>query len=128
MSFLNNCSYCVEHHYEGLKSLLKDNSRSAQFMEDVKIDSFSEHLNEMQCKGLHYAKRLTVSFTDVNQSDVVALTEVGFTDGEILEINQVASYFNYVNRMVVGLGVDTKGDVLGLSPGDSDDANNWNHA
>ena len=46
---------------------------------------------------------------------------------EILEINQVTSYFNYVNRTVVGLGVDTKGDIIGLSPNNSNDPNNWNY-
>jgi len=39
----------------------------------------------------------------------------------------VVSYFNYVNRTFVGLGVNTDGDVLGLSPGNSDDPDNWSH-
>ena len=47
--------------------------------------------------------------------------------GEILEINQVAGYFNYVNRTVTGLGVNTKGDILGLSPSESNDPKNWSH-
>ena len=46
----------------------------------------------------------------------------------ILELNQVTSYFNYANRTVLGLGVSTEGDELGLSPGDSDDPKNWHHA
>lgn len=53
--------------------------------------------------------------------------EVGFTHGEILEINQVVAYFNYANRTVLGLGVDVEGDILGLSPGNSSDEINWNH-
>jgi hypothetical protein len=44
-----------------------------------------------------------------------------------LEINQVVAYFNYANRTVLGLGVETSGDLLGLSPGDSDDPENWQH-
>ena len=63
----------------------------------------------------------------IKEKDIIHLREVGFTDGEILEINQVASYFNYVNRSVVGLGVDTKGDIIGLSPNKSDDPDKWNH-
>ena len=51
----------------------------------------------------------------------------GFDDGEILEINQVTAYFAYANRMVLGLGVDTNGDIIGLSPGDSSDPDNWSH-
>ena len=63
----------------------------------------------------------------MEKKDVESLKAVGFSEGEILEINQVTSYFNYVNRSVVGLGVNLKGDILGLSPSDSDDPNNWNH-
>ena len=51
----------------------------------------------------------------------------GLDDGEILEINQLVSYFNYVNRMVVGLGVNTDGDIIGLSPNDNNDEENWGH-
>ncbi len=40
---------------------------------------------------------------------------------------RLISYFNYVNRTVVGLGVTTDGDIIGLSPNNSDDPNNWNH-
>ena len=43
------------------------------------------------------------------------------------EINQVVAYFNYANRTVLGLGVDVEGDILGLSPSNSSDENNWNH-
>ena len=52
---------------------------------------------------------------------------MNLSDGEILEINQVVSYFNYANRTVLGLGVSTKGDIIGLSPNNSDDENHWNH-
>lgn len=50
-----------------------------------------------------------------------------FSGGEILEINQVVSCFNYANRTVLGLGVHTKGGILGLSPNNSDDPENWAH-
>ena len=53
--------------------------------------------------------------------------EAGWDDGEILEINQVASYFNYANRTALGLGVTTEGDVLGLSPIDAEDPEDWHH-
>jgi uncharacterized protein YciW len=41
---------------------------------------------------------------------------MGWSDGEILEINQVAAYFNYANRTVLGLRVQIDGDIIGLSP------------
>jgi uncharacterized protein YciW len=61
-------------------------------------------------------------------ADIEALKAAGFTDGEILEINQVTAYFAYANRTVLGLGINTEGDIIGLSPGDNDDPDNWSHA
>ena len=55
------------------------------------------------------------------------LREAGFDDGEILELNQVSAYFAYANRTVLGLGITTAGDIIGLSPGDSSDPDNWSH-
>ena len=55
------------------------------------------------------------------------LKEAGWEDGEILEINQVTAYFSYANRTVSGLGCTTKGDVLGLSPGNADEPDDWSH-
>jgi uncharacterized protein YciW len=64
----------------------------------------------------------------LKENNISSLREAGFTDGEILEINQLTSYFNYVNRSVIGLGVSTEGDILGLSPNNNNDPNDWSHA
>ena len=69
-----------------------------------------------------------MNIQDIASNDIKNLKDVGFDEGEILEINQVCSYFNYVNRCVLGLGVTTEGDILGLSPNESDDPNNWTHS
>jgi hypothetical protein len=45
-----------------------------------------------------------------------------------LEVNQVAAYFAYANRTVLGLGVNKSGDIIGLSPNDEEDMNNWSHS
>jgi uncharacterized protein YciW len=63
----------------------------------------------------------------VSEAEIQALRDAGWDDGEILEINQVTAYFAYANRTVLGLGVDVQGDVLGLSPGDTADPDNWRH-
>jgi len=78
--------------------------------------------------GIEYAAKLTLNLKELKKQDILKLKFIGFSDGEILEINQVSSYFNYVNRTVAGLGVKLDGDILGLSPNDSDDPNNWKHS
>ena len=45
--------------------------------------------------------------------DVIRLKQARCDDGEILEVNQVAAYFNYSNRVLNGLGVYLDGDKIG---------------
>lgn len=42
----------------------------------------------------------------MTQGDVSALREAGLDDRGIVDANQVVSYFNYVNRVADGLGVE----------------------
>jgi len=127
VSYLNKCDYCVAHHFEGFKRLLNDDLKASEFMDAIKTNSLKNYFDEKLYLGMEYAKMLTISLDSISKSTIDNLKNLGFSEGEILEINQVTSYFNYANRTVVGLGVNTEGDVIGLSPNDSDDPNNWNH-
>ena len=127
VSHLNGCEYCVKHHFSGLKRLLNNNDHAENFYNCLIKDSLEDYFNDRYLEGCRYAKKLTLLHDQITKEDIEALRIGGFSDGEILEINQVISYFNYVNRTVVGLGVDTKGDILGLSPNDSKDSDNWSH-
>lgn len=128
VSYLNNCEYCLEHHFAGLQRLLNDDMKSKQFLEAVKNDSLNSFLDSNHTNGAAYAKKLTLNVQAITEEDFTNLKESGFSEGEILEINQVVSYFNYVNRSVIGLGASTKGDILGLSPNQNDEPDNWGHS
>lgn len=128
VSNLNQCSYCVDHHAAGLKRLLNDETTFQGIMSSIIKDKPELHFKYQYLEGLHYAKQLTLSHHTITESDIHKLREQQLSDGEILEINQVVSYFNYVNRTVVGLGVNTDGDLIGLSPNNSDEAENWSHS
>jgi len=126
VSQLNACSYCVDHHSEGLKKLVEQ-SEFEKIRNCIDQDTIESHFDGKYLAGMKYAKQITLSIQELQKADMDALQSAGLNDGEILEINQVVSYFNYVNRSVIGLGVNTKGDILGLSPSDNDDPNNWSH-
>ncbi len=128
VSHLNHCNYCIEHHSAGLKRLLNNEERSALYFEAIDKDNLKSFFDTKYLAGINYAKKLTLELKTVNENDIKHLQQIGFTDGEILEINQVASYFNYVNRSVLGLGANTKNDIIGLSPKENDDPENWNHS
>ena len=107
--------------------LLNDEPKANEIRESLLNRTFLNVLNDKFVRGLEYAEKLTLNTKSLEENDVTLLHQSGLTDGEILEINQVVSYFNYANRTVLGLGVSTKGDILGLSPNDSSDETNWNH-
>jgi uncharacterized peroxidase-related enzyme len=126
VSLLNNCSYCVEHHFNGLKRLMNDDTRSQNMRIALEHNDFETSFDAQQQAILYYAKALTLQPSSVNETLIQNLRASGLSDGEILEINQVIAYFAYANRTVLGLGVTTDGDILGLSP-NSSDGNDWKH-
>lgn len=58
---------------------------------------------------LAYVVKLTRAPHTVSKADVESLRTHGFGDAAILDICQVASYYNYVNRLADGLGVELEG-------------------
>ena len=128
VSLLNGCSYCVEHHFAGLSRLLQNDERAREIRRSLEADSFDEAFTPRERVILEYARHLTRSPRELDENLIEAMRAAGLDDGEILEANQVASYFAYVNRTVLGLGVTTTGDTLGLSPNDSADPENWQHS
>ena len=127
VSLLNECTYCVEHHFAGLRTLLGDDVRAQAIRNALETNTLDAVFDERERAALRYAETLTRTPGTLNADAVTALHEAGLDDGEILEINQVVSYFAYANRTVLGLGVTTDGDILGLSPSDADNPDNWQH-
>ncbi len=66
---------------------------------------------------LEYAVKLTLEPWSMNQEDVERLRETGFSDADILDINQVTGYFAFVNRLADGLGVELE-DAMNPTPAD----------
>jgi len=53
-----------------------------------------------------YALKLTREPAAVVEADLQPLRQAGLTDRDIVDLNQVVAYFNYVNRIAQGLGVE----------------------
>ena len=69
-------------------------------------DYRSADVSARDAEMLSYAVKLTRAPHSVSNHDVDRLRDVEFDDTGILDICQVASYFNYVNRLADGLGVE----------------------
>jgi uncharacterized peroxidase-related enzyme len=109
VSAANDCAYCVNHHAEALGRFEKDPARLKQLAADYsKVTDLSERHRAI----LDYATRLTRTPAEVSERDMDKLREAGLSDEEILDTALVTAYFNFVNRMALGLGVSFSEDEL----------------
>ena len=128
VSVLNTCAYCAHPHFSVLGRPLGDETRAAAIRAALDGGAIEQGpFAEREKLALRYAEALSRDPASVNEAMIDGLREAGYDDGEILEINQITAYFAYVNRTVLGLGCSTEGDELGLSPGQSDDPDDWSH-
>ncbi len=102
VSVTNDCPYCTNHHEEALRAHWKDDDRVRRVVRENQWDLVSDRERAM----LDYAVMLTKSPGEASESDVRALRYFGLSDRDILDVNLVVSYFNFVNRIAEGLGVD----------------------
>ncbi len=65
-----------------------------------------EKLDERTKVLCRYALKVTVRPWDTTEADLEPLRAAGLSDRDIVDANQVVSYFNYVNRVADGLGVE----------------------
>lgn len=127
VSLLNRCDYCFNHHYHGMKRLIRDDGRAERIRQSFEQGTPEQAFDEKQLLLLRYAEKLTLRAADVGEGDIAGLRDGGYNDGEILEANQVIAYFNYANRTVLGLGISLDGEKLGLSPNNIDNRDDWSH-
>lgn len=110
VSALNGCSYCVRHHFDDLREILKDDGMADDCFVALTTDTLETAFDGGELAALRYARKLTVSPANMVENDLHEMRESGFGDGEILEINQAACYTAYANRTVLGLGVTLHGE------------------
>ena len=126
-SLANKCDYSVAHHFAGLTRLLKDEDRAKRIYAAFVAVAPERVFAGKELALLVYVRKLTLTPQEMVEADIAALRAAGAEDAEIFEANQVCAYFNYSNRLLNGLGVTTKGDVLGFSPPNTDTLDQWEH-
>lgn len=90
------------HHGAGLRTLTGSPTLSLALATDHRTAELADADRAM----LDYAIELTRAPAAIEEADVRKLRDVGFTDAAVLDICQVVSYYNYVNRLADGLGVE----------------------
>lgn len=102
VSLANGCVYCQEHHKSALLKYWRDEDRLSKFMKNP----LTTHSNVREEALAQFAIDLTLYPDDFStENRTIKLLEAGLDDRSILDATLVVSYFNFVNRMVLALGV-----------------------
>lgn len=72
----------------------------------VARDPGTAPLPSRPCALVAYAIKLTTSPHLMARGDIESLRQVGLSDAAIHDAAAIVSYFNFVNRMALGLGVE----------------------
>ena len=97
----NQCKYCTTHHKEALNNYWKDDEKLEKFLEDYhKIG-----LSNKDIALCDYAKNLTETPYQSDEEAITNLKQADLSEREILDATMIVAYFNFVNRIVLALGV-----------------------
>jgi len=102
VSKANNCEYCQVHHAEAVNHYWKNDNKIAQLRKDYNQLT----LSAIDKKLCDYAWQLTKNpGNETEQTFINPLKKLGLSDRAILDATLVIAYFNFVNRIVLSLGV-----------------------
>lgn len=109
VSVNNQCEYCWLHHGEALNHYWKDQEKINRL-----INNFQDAgLSDRHLALCYFARELTINPANFEDDSCIEwLKEKGFDDHAILDATLVVSYFNFVNRMVLALGVEANEDEI----------------
>ncbi|MCZ6451230.1 MAG: peroxidase [Deltaproteobacteria bacterium] len=77
-------------------------------MKQVRRDFHAADLSDQERTMLEFVGSLTLDSKSLRERDVQRLREVGFDDVQILEIVQLAGWFNCITRIADALGVEVE--------------------
>ncbi len=92
----------MRHHGEALRALTRDDGLLAA----LEREPFSAPLEKRERALVNYALKLTRTPVAIKAGDIDELRAADLSDLAIHDAAAVISYFNFVNRMALGLGVE----------------------
>ncbi|MFU8859866.1 MAG: peroxidase-related enzyme [Cyclonatronaceae bacterium] len=101
VSATNRCEYCINHHEQALLAYWKDEEKTRLLISNRQVLDLSES-DRLMCD---LAEKLTLNQNTDYSGCITDLKGAGLEDRAILDAVQVIAYFNFVNRLVLGLGV-----------------------
>ena len=104
----NDCEYCVQHHAEALRHYIDDEETMTMLITADGLETLEPRLSNI----VRHAEKLTTAPVAMTESDLDELRTEGLSDKDILDLTLIVSYFNFVNRIALGLGVTYSAEEL----------------
>jgi uncharacterized peroxidase-related enzyme len=92
----------MEAHEKDLRSVVADDEQRRRVQEDYR----SAGLTPREVALLDFAVQLTKTPSGVRRADLDAVRGHGYSDEQLVDAVQCIGYFNFINRVLDGLGVD----------------------
>jgi uncharacterized peroxidase-related enzyme len=108
-SSANSTQYCAIAHWHDFRDEVDDQNLVDRIMEDWR----SADIDEADRALIAFAEKLTWANSTVGAPEIDSLRSHGFDDIAISSAVQVVAYFNYINRVADGLGVDLEDWIAG---------------
>jgi uncharacterized peroxidase-related enzyme len=92
----------MESHEKDLRSVVDSDAQVRAVQDDYR----SAGLTQCERALLDYAVKLTRSPLSIGRVDLDALRSHGFNDEQLVDAVHCIGYFNFINRVLDGLGVE----------------------
>jgi uncharacterized peroxidase-related enzyme len=100
-SVLNGCLFCTAGHIEKLTE-----AGHGELAQAIKADPDGVMTGDAKADAaIRYAHKLVTHPQNIIKQDVTALRAAGWSDLDILDINNISAYYCYINRVAAGLGL-----------------------
>jgi uncharacterized peroxidase-related enzyme len=86
-------------------------SRDDELAEQVKRDYRTSKLDAAHKALCAWAEKLTLTPVQCTRADVEGLRQHGWSDEQIVSAAQVIGYFNHLNRLADGLGIELEPEM-----------------
>ncbi len=85
---------------------LRSETDNQKLVDEIAEDWTTSSISPMQMAMCEFAKKLTENPSKVNKKDIELLRSYNLSDKDISQVVQIIAYFNYINRVSDGLGLE----------------------
>ncbi len=109
VSRINHCRYCHGVHAATAERLGIEEGTIRRIFDDLESAPVPEKMKPV----LRYALKLTRAPDSVTEADAEAVLEAGWTETALYHVVAVTALFNFMNRLVEGLGIELNPAYVG---------------